>query len=334
MGEYTYLPYCIVVVVLEYLAVVKATIIWTDRRDEANLRSDRVSFRVNRAPRRWLRIFDQRSFLSCSSGMYGRSSSLLLLVTRFMSFLFFVVIGMGFNWARPETHGHWQYFTNWNLGLIAGYYTLALSATTFYVLHEFVFDKPPNTGSSVTSSSSSTCSNRSGVLRGAGTFLSVYFSIASVTALFVTTVNFVLLDPTPSFFNMTAHLFTSLSFLVDMSLNCIEVKLNEFVFNMSWILLWFAFIWPIVLLGVKPEWPYDFMDSSTPAVLLYFQVLFLLYFLIFYCWQAIGTAKLNRFSAYASSACTASSNRLLSASDMHLEQDFNDKAYESLTSEI
>jgi hypothetical protein len=117
-----------------------------------------------------------------------------------------------------------------------------------------------------------------------------------VTALFVTFVNFALLDPTPSFYNMTAHLFTSVSFIIEMSLNSIEVKRNEFVFNLSWIMLWFAVIWPVVAFGVKPDWPYDFMDSSTPAILVWLQLLLIIYVCIYYLWAALVTCKIRKYS--------------------------------------
>jgi hypothetical protein len=93
MGEFTYLPYCIVLVCLEYVAIVKGTLVWTARRDENRERSDRVSFRHSQSTRRWLGVFDQRSFLSVCSGLYGPTSSILLFFTRLLSCLFFVVIG-------------------------------------------------------------------------------------------------------------------------------------------------------------------------------------------------------------------------------------------------
>lgn len=318
-GDFTYLPYSIAMVVSEYLLMIKAMLVWTARRDEARLRSTRHSCRTQQEARRWLSVFDQRSFASCSGGLYGRGSSLLLLTTRLTSALFFVVIGMGFNFARPEVHGHWQYFTNWNVGLISGYYTLATAASAYFVnqcqVHGWPHDSDPSTTALLLSRLDSPR------LRTAGTFLSVYFCVASVTAIFVTTVNFVLLDPAPRFYNMTAHLFTSLSFMVEMSLNCVQLKKNEVVINMSWIMLWMSFIWPIVYFGVKPDWPYDFLDSSTPAIFAWFQLLFIVYFLIYLGWHAIAEWKLNK---YASDWLVSSSGQI----------DVCDKPYESLVSEI
>jgi hypothetical protein len=203
---------------------------------------------------------------------------------------------MGFNFARSELHGHWQFFTNWNVGLIAGYYTLSTAASGHYLLLLASHDPAAAKGATAREGWLQQQALDTPRLRGAGTFLSVYFCVASATALFVTIVNFVLLDPTPRFFNMTAHLFTSLSFLVEVSLNSIELRRNELVLNMSWVMLWLVFIWPVVWLGVKPEWPYDFLDSSTPAIFVWFQLLFLVYALVFFSWCSLVTHKLSRFS--------------------------------------
>lgn len=296
MGDFTYLPYCVVLVFLEFFIAIKLTFVWTVRRDDANIRRNRVSCHMNQSQPRWLVIFDQRSFLSCCSGLYGRWSTLLLLITRLSSALFFVVIGMGFNFARPEVQGHWQFFTNWNVGLIAGYYTLSTIATAYYVRICQVSDWPSDDGECDSSAVLLLSRVDSPRLRAIGTFLSVYFCVASVTALFVTSVNFALLDPAPRFYNMAAHLFTTISFLVEMSLNCVQLKKNEFVLNMAWLMLWLSVIWPVVYFGVKPDWPYDFLDSSTPAVFAWFQILFIVYFLLYMGWQALGERKLQKFS--------------------------------------
>ena len=249
-----------------------------------------------------------------------------------------LLLGMGFNFARSEIQGHWQFFTNWNVGLIAGYYTLASGASVHYLLH--LAPRDPAASSSFASTASSVARERwleldTPRLRAVGTFLSVYFCVASVTALFVTTVNFALLDPTPRFFNMTAHLFTSVSFGVEMALNSVQLRRNELVLNMSWVMLWLAFIWPVVWLGVKPEWPYDFLDSSTPVILLWFQLLFFVYFLIYLGWHWLATRKLDKFapssSSFPSSFWSAGAGGGAASHDLH-----DNDSYESLirTSEI
>lgn len=293
MGEFTFLPYCIALVLFEYLLVVLLTLRCSSSPSGG-------------AASTWGGVFELREFPSCCEGLFGRSSSLLLLLTRSCSMLFFLVVGMCLNWSREVTRGHWQYFTNWNIGLIAGYYSLA-SALSLYFLWQ------------TSLGSSSLSALDSPRMRGLSTFASVYFSVASVTALFVTTVNFLLLDPTPRFYNMTAHLFTTLSFLVETSLNSIEVKKNEFVFNASWVVLWMCVIWPVVVFGVKPDWPYDFMDSSTPAVFLWFQLLFTVYFLMYMAWQRLVEWKLRKYSTLY--------HKLPPGYDDH-------KVYEGLTSEI
>lgn len=299
MGAYTYLPYCIVFLCVEYLFGIKVVVWWTRRENEKRQRNYSNSWRLGPPRQHWLEIFDQRSFQSCASGLYGRTSCYMLLCTRLMSCLFFVIIGMGFNFSRSEIQGHWQFFTNWNVGLISGYYTLTCVASAQY-LKALRKHCPDDVDASDSSMMMLIASYNNPRWQAVGTFLGVYFSVASVTAFFVTTVNFLLLDPAPHFFNLTAHLFTSLSFIVEISLNSMEIKKNEIVLNMSWVMLWLAFIWPIVWLGIKPEWPYDFMDSSTPIVFLWYQVLIVVYFVIFFVCNAVVEYKLRKFSNYDS----------------------------------
>ena len=228
---------------------------------------------------------------------------------------------MGFNFARDEVQGHWQFFTNWNVGLIAGYYTLTTAASVHYIrlIRSVSSDAERASDSSMLVLLADLDTTRYRII---GTFLSVYCCIASVTAFFVTTVNFVLLDPTPRFYNMTAHLFTSVSFFVELSLNSIEFKKNEIILNISWVMLWLVVIWPVVWLGVKPDWPYDFMDSSTPAVFLWFQILFVVYFIIYYICETLMERKIAKFSKTESYKLS------------HADYTSNDKPYHALLSEI
>ena len=100
---------------------------------------------------------------------------------------------------------------------LAARVALAVGASVYFVLNERW--RPPSVNSMMSNSKGNSTMTTTATyavttavyasprLLFVGTLLSVYFAVASVTALFITLVNFLLLDPTPSFFNMTAHLF-------------------------------------------------------------------------------------------------------------------------------
>mmetsp|Transcript_8578 Transcript_8578/g.12807 ORF Transcript_8578/g.12807 Transcript_8578/m.12807 type:complete len:286 (-) Transcript_8578:281-1138(-) len=262
MGKFEYLPEVIVMVLIEFAIVVAGLY---------------VHSRYSPLPpdsRRWL-IFEQRTFESCVTSIHGEKYTALLCGLRLLFFLWFLGIGVIYKLTRKAYRGGWEYFTNWNLVFISLYYLFAFLSSIFHIVTKYRKDDMHVSDL---------------VKRRVSTFISIHFAVAGATALFITLVNFTLLSPRFYFFNVVSHFTTSVSFLIEMSLNNIHIHYKEFVFSFVWALLWLIIIWPSVAEGVK-DWPYDFLQTDKAACFAWYNILFVVNFIFYSLWWYMSQLK-------------------------------------------
>ena len=96
----------------------------------------------------------------------------------------------------------------------------------------------------------------------------IIFQVLGPTAMMITVVNFTFLSANPSFYNLLAHLATSFSFLIEMSLNSMGVRLHDWSYSSGWCSLYMAFIWTVVASGYR-HWPYSFLKVDSWACILW-----------------------------------------------------------------
>jgi hypothetical protein len=94
------------------------------------------------------------------------------------------------------------------------------------------------------------------------------------------------------FWNMTAHLFTSLSFLVEMSLTTLPVYLLHIPYMLSWAAVFCAFTWIIVAVHIR-FWPYSFMPAGHITCLFWYSGLILGSMMFYYLWRSLSVLKFN-----------------------------------------
>ena len=113
----------------------------------------------------------------------------------------------------------------------------------------------------------------------------------------VTTVAFTLLDSNPTFWNCTFHLATTLSIIME-SLNKMTVTFMHLPFGLTWALVYTTFIWLAVWLGAVSQWPYVFLDTSSPLCFLWYSGL-VVCFIFYYClFAAVSQRKMKYHEAY------------------------------------
>jgi hypothetical protein len=56
---------------------------------------------------------------------------------------------------------------------------------------------------------------------------------------------------------------TMVSLVLELGLNSMFVRLDHYIFNITWALLYLIFVWIIVSCDLV-EWPYFFLDTSSP----------------------------------------------------------------------
>jgi hypothetical protein len=191
----------------------------------------------------------------------------ILLGFRIVACLYFFGVGMVYLYAH-DNGGSAHYFTIWNIDLITLYYFLASVASTIGIM----YDKPSDETRVLTISHYPTWSDN---MTTFGYTVQILFELAGGTAFFITVVAFTTLDPYFHFWNVVIHFTTTMTFLIEITLNKMTVRWEHYIINISWALLYLFFIWPIVACGVLSDWPYFFLASDTPAVFVWYAILFL-----------------------------------------------------------
>jgi hypothetical protein len=186
----------------------------------------------------------------------------LLLVTRFLSLGY--ILGAGVIASYVRNANIWFFFTFWNLELISIYFILALSCSILGLRKDKI--------AKFRSAGREDLENGQGrndevawpsAVVGLGKATQIFLEVCGGTALLVTVVNFLLLNPRFSFWNVTQHFVTSVTLIVDLLLSNIEVRLDHYTYNISWSALYMIFIWPLVILGNIEKFPYFFLNLDT-----------------------------------------------------------------------
>lgn len=241
----------------------------------------------------WYATYDFSVTYGC---IFGDDWNWLLLLTRLIFMLFFV--GVGTAWHFEVFPKGWNYFTNWNLTIIAFYYTLAFICSLLGFLYRV--HNVTNSGSTGNHpyywvrDEEVKRESRRGIdmftLHRLSVVVHILFEMMGATALMITTVNFILLNPQLVFWNMTAHLFTTCSFLVEMSLTRMPVYLLHIPYMLTWSAIFCSFTWIIVAVNVR-YWPYPFMPAGDITCLLWYTGLIVSIYLFYYLWRSMSKLK-------------------------------------------
>jgi len=200
---------------------------------------------------------------------------------RCLCFVFFLFFAGVYVWVVifPGSLGgkNYQYFTYWNVGMAFFYYLIATIAS-FLGYYYHIDDNNQWTVSIVYF----------------GKIHRIFFSVAGSTAFFITVVNFVLLSDEDSFSNISDHLMTSLTFLVEMFLCTTTVPVYNLFYMISWAIVWISFILIIYPgTGALNGWPYFFLYSYTSAVYFWYPILILLMVVFYFIWYGLSKLKVK-----------------------------------------
>jgi hypothetical protein len=250
MGEFTYLPYVIVVVFIGYVLLTVLILQLTKKTPRTN----------------FIGIPDGKSFYVATYGCCGAMSSKTLAITRIVSAVFFWIF-----FALLLTISYyrriWVFFTNWNVLLLMVYYSIAATASIIKL------------------------SNADGKHEWLGNVVAILFTIVAPTALFITSVDFILLSREVTYWNFSGHLITSVTVLMELTQNSMHVTWRNMPITYAWALLYLSFIWPVRANNVAKRWPYDFLDTSSPTCFLWYPGLFLMITLFFAIFKALVELK-------------------------------------------
>ena len=138
--------------------------------------------------------------------------------------------------------------------------------------------------------------------------MSVLYDVVGGTAIYITLVSFVVLDPHFEFWNTNFHFITSLSMTIDAIFNPLVIHEKHIVFHLTWVLCYVIQAWLLVTTHGLTNWPYFFLDTSTPAAFVWYLVLYFLDILMYYLWMGINQTKVSLVTGHWCCCASSSSN--------------------------
>lgn len=222
----------------------------------------------------------------------------VLFATRIASLIY--ILGVSVLWNYLYSRHQWFYFTLWNAQLLSLYFLFSsiCSAIGLYssrkVSDEDVVadDVEKSTRSSAMTVLKSIKADisvaHSGLL---GRVTRILFEICGGSCFFVTVVNFAVINHDMSFRNVSAHLIPFLTLLVELIFNNMRIRVDHFTYNISFAMMYLIFVWPLVVLGSIPDWPYPFLAVDTVDCYAMYTLLFLLDILFYFSFYSLSSLK-------------------------------------------
>jgi len=287
--KYRFLPAIVLVVLAEYISSTILVLYYYHSIYKKIFRNDEninTSFwRSLRDKDLYFTYFgynDSRFDQVCKSCWDSKSPifTYFLLCFRFICFLFYFGVGCVTDYVESKGQ-NWFYFTVWNVDLISIYYFLATLSSLKWVF------STTNSTCKFRNESDVETNERRNLRKVASSNISltivvkILFEVCLATAMFVSTVDFLLLSSNLDFWNVVEHLTTSCSLLTEMSLNSIPVRWEHIWINLSWTCLYVMFAMVIVPTGIINDWPYDFMRLDSSACFIWYTVLFIMSILFY-----------------------------------------------------
>ena len=122
----------------------------------------------------------------------------------------------------------------------------------------------------------------------------ILFEYLGATAFLITVLDFTLLNSSfQSQLNVDMHFITSISFLIELSLNRMTVYIDHFRFMAYWFILYTVVIWATTYTNATGlnDWPYDFLSTDTTTSFLWYEII-IVATIIFYCiWTLMSHLK-------------------------------------------
>jgi hypothetical protein len=211
----------------------------------------------------------------------------VLLITRLISLGF--ILGIAVIAEYILTTPNWFYFTNWNTKLISLYFLVSSINSVVGLCNLRKTKHPEFVGDAKHGYEVQSAPEQSPKLLYAD-FVHCLFEVCGGTSIFIAVVDFALLNRNLEFWNLSCHLATVICLMTEMILNTFYVRLDHFIFNVSWASIYLIVVWIFVYNNLEP-WPYNFMDTSTPACYFAYTALVLGNFLFYFTWFSISELK-------------------------------------------
>lgn len=284
VDDFKYFSYLIIFVLLIYIFIL--SIFLCVRRNEIRKERDLgllpyneaindeycAAYRINLTTK-----FEQ--IVMCSLGS-SLSHRIVLMCVRLVLFLYFFIVGSVLNGV--EKSYAFDYFENWCALLVMLYFLLATICSIISIHTERSrtdVERRLNAVSAWTLK-----------VRVLGVCTHLIFEVAGGTSMFVLVMVHFIHGPASELIN-TVHIMSFVALLVEMWLNTVRVRFDQYPACAAWLVFYLLVIWPCVFTGVFLTWPYPEMTTKDILCFRNYFVVFLLNFVFYACWYVLYKIK-------------------------------------------
>jgi len=272
-SQFKYLPYLVPVMIIEYISSI--AIVWyLYKRKLQDAEAQFLSPATKKYDLDHLTVTFQHTF---SSWPGNKFLPIFLCIFRLACFGYFLGVSCIWSYVRAKGNNYY-FFTTWNIELICVYYLSAFSLSLSGLLLYPGLDEYMNP-------------RKFPVISRLTRVSHLLFEVCTSTGSLVTVVAFLFLNPKFQFWNMSVHFLTIVSLCVEMALNSFVVQPRHVCYNLSWAVMYIAFIWPMVGCRVIESWPYPFLATDTAMCFLWYSGLFAIDVAFFYFWCGVSRLK-------------------------------------------
>lgn len=276
-----YLPWVILVILGYYLALIVIVAIFYNLQVSLSPWREVGSFAL---------YFTGPSFEMTYLSLPGKGWIYVLFITRLLSFLYFCVTAFIWNLVRFDGKNI-ILFSLWHIIFITVYYMFATIASFIGIIFEDDRQAMLRTLTSTTRQRNVTRYYWSTATLAFGSLIQIMFEISGAVAFFITLSVYLGVAADFTYWNVTQHLVTSFSFILELFLNRIFIRWEHILLNEAWLLIYLVVIWPLVATGFIAFWPYNFLKTGTEDSIVLYSIAAAISVGFYLFWCLLGAIK-------------------------------------------
>jgi hypothetical protein len=210
--------------------------------------------------------------------IFGANYRLVLLMTRLVSSIYFVVAIIAIV-ATTERAYSWLYFDLWNLLIVTIYFVLT-TALTF-----MSYRNPPTTRTQT-----NTARRWSFLSKIMSVSVHMLFEVSSVITLMILFSDWMNWSLKDEFVNASTYL-AFLTLLIELLINSISIRFDQFPCILSLIMVYFFVLWPAAFNGYLTRWPYSFLALDTYQCFGSYTLIFIAAWISSLIWYVVFKSK-------------------------------------------
>lgn len=221
----------------------------------------------------------------------GKGCKFFLCLSRFIYFICFSIMFALLNDQEHIKGWGMYYFTNWTILVVAIYFFLSF-ISSFIAIYLKLKRNPYEASLNLEIEWSCT-------MRCLGVIIHLLYEIAGASSCFVLVFDYLFMNSkNNSIILIFARIVTLTSLILELLMNNIDVRFDQYPATAAFLMMYLLFIWPTVTFGNLDNWPYDILSVSSRNCYGYYLLIFILNFMFYCVWYSLYILKRELYIYY------------------------------------